>query len=152
MPDIKILLPTAAHPVFTLLLEPLLEPMDLLLQHVDPLGELRRRQLLLLVVAGAKGGTAPTAAESQDHFQTVAPLETKTKAASGILLPDKGVSVGWRRRHLGVVQVLLALSVGVEARGQHGVAVLLQQLPDQSAAGVWRQPGLLAVHALPLQR
>lgn len=137
MPDIKMLLPTAPHPVLALLLEPLLEPMDLLLQHVDPLGELRRCQLLFVVVAGAKGGTAPAAGEGRDHFQTIAPLEMKTKTPSGIHLPDKGVSVWWRGRHLCVVQVLLALSVGVEARGQHGVAVLLQQLPNQSAAGVW---------------
>lgn len=51
MPDIKLLLPAAPHPVLALLLEPLLEPMDLLLQHVDPLSELGRCQLLLLVVA-----------------------------------------------------------------------------------------------------
>lgn len=37
-----------------LFLELLLEPMDLFLQHVDPLCELRRRQLLFLIVTGAK--------------------------------------------------------------------------------------------------
>lgn len=56
------------HPVLALLLEPLLEPMDLLLQHVDPLAELRRCQLLLLVIAGAEGGTAPTAGGTRHHI------------------------------------------------------------------------------------
>lgn len=31
---------TASYPVFPLLLKPLLEPVDLFLQHVDPLREL----------------------------------------------------------------------------------------------------------------
>lgn len=69
-----------------------------------------------------------------------------------VFLPDKRVRVRRRGRDFGVVQVLLALSVGVEAGGQHRVAVLLHQLADQTSPGVGGQPGLLPVHALPLQR
>lgn len=67
-------------------------------------------------------------------------------------LPDKWVCVGWWGRHFRVVQVLLAVSVGVEARRQHRVAVLLQELPDQTSPGVRGQSSFLAVHALPLRR
>lgn len=66
-------------------------------------------------------------------------------------LPDKWVCVWWWGRHFSVVQVLLALSEGVEARGKHWVAVFLEQLADQSPSGVRGQSSLLAVHALPLQ-
>lgn len=67
-------------------------------------------------------------------------------------VPDEGVSVWWRGRHLGVVQILLGLTVGVEARRHHGVAVLLQQLTDESPTDVRRQSSFLAVHALPLHQ
>lgn len=45
---------SCTYPVLVLLLKLLLEPVDLFLQNVDPLRELRRRQLLLLVIAGAE--------------------------------------------------------------------------------------------------
>lgn len=77
-----------------------------------------------------------------------APSYSTNKTLSS--LPDKWVCVRWRGRHFSVVQVLLALSVGVETRGQHWVAVFLQQLADQSSPGVGGQSGFLTVHALPL--
>lgn len=65
-------------------------------------------------------------------------------------LRDKRVRVGRGRRYFRVVQVLLAMPVGVEARGHHRVTVLLQQLADQTTPSVRGQSGFLAVHALPL--
>lgn len=132
--------------------------MDLLLQYVDPLRELGGRQLLFLVVAGAKRRTPPATGEIHSNsvnFPLGGPLPTAGRHAEPrrVFLPDKRVRVRRRGRHFRIVQVLLALSVGVEAGGQHRVAVLLQQLADQAPpTGVGGQPGLLPVHALPLQR
>lgn len=46
-----------SYPVFTFLFKPLLEPVNLFPQYVDPLCDLGRRQLLLLIVTGAKRRT-----------------------------------------------------------------------------------------------
>lgn len=61
------------YPVFPLLFKPLLEPVDLLLQNVDPLCELGRRQLLFLIVAGAKGRTPSATGEIHDIVNFTAP-------------------------------------------------------------------------------
>lgn len=46
--------------------------------------------------------------------------------------PHEGMRIGRRRRHFCIIQVLLALSIGIEARGQHGIAVLIQKLANQA--------------------
>lgn len=51
------------YPVLSLLLKPLLKLVDLLLEYVDPLGELDCCQLLFLIVAGAERRAPPAAAE-----------------------------------------------------------------------------------------
>lgn len=65
------------YPVFPLLFKPLLEPVDLLLQYVDPLRELGGRQLLFLVVAGAKRRTPSATGEIDNNsinFPPTAPF------------------------------------------------------------------------------
>lgn len=59
----------ASYPVFPLLLKPLLEPVDLFLQYVDPLRELGWRQLLLLIVTGAEGGTPSATGDIMSQCQ-----------------------------------------------------------------------------------
>lgn len=124
--------------------------MDLLLQYVDPLCELGGCQLLFLVVTGAKRRTPSATAEMRNVVNITHSSFLLYKQNLVKCLPDKWVCVRWRGRHFSVVQVLLALSVGVETRGQHWVAVFLQQLADQSSPGVGGQSGFLTVHALPL--
>lgn len=58
----------ASYPVFPLLLKPLLEPVDLFLQDVDPLCELGWRQLLLVIVTGAEGGTPSATGDNRNDF------------------------------------------------------------------------------------
>lgn len=132
-----------------LLLKLLLEPVDLFLQNVDPLRELGRRQLLFLVIAGAERRAAAAAAGSRGV--NLARTRRKTGETAASVLPDERVGVRRRRGYFGVRQILLALPVGVEARRYHGVAVFLQQLADQKAAGVRGRPRLLEVGVLPLQ-
>ena len=65
--------------------------------------------------------------------------------------PHERVRIGGRRRHFRVVQVLPALPVSVEAGGQHGVAVHLQELPNQ-APSLGGEACFVSVHALLLPR
>ena len=53
-----------AHPVFPFIFKLFLKPVDLLLEHVDPLGELNGRQLLLLLVTGPQGRTPAATAHA----------------------------------------------------------------------------------------
>lgn len=140
---------SCTYPVLVLLLKLLLEPVDLFLQDVDPLRQLGRRQLLFLVIAGAERRAAPAAAESRGV--NFARTRRRTGETAAGVLPDERVRVRRRRRYFGVRQILLALPVGVEAGRYHGVAVFLQQLADQKAAGVRGQSRLLEVRVLPLQ-
>lgn len=69
-----------------------------------------------------------------------------------VVLPDKGVGIGWRWRNLSVVQILLTVSISVEPRRDHWVAVLLQELANQLSTSVRWQTSFFAVHTLPLPR
>ena len=57
------------------------------------------------------------------------------------------MGIGGRRGHFRVVQVLPALPIGVEAGREQGVAVLVQELPDQ-APGLRGQACFVSFHAL----
>lgn len=66
----------------------------------------------------------------------------------GLPSPDERVRVGRWGRHLGVVQVLLRVPVGVEARRDHGIRVFLQQLTDHFAPGMGWKVGFFTVHVV----
>lgn len=62
---------TFTDPVFAVLLELFLKLADLFLEAVDLFGELRRREFLAFVIAGAEGRTPPPAERTRENNRDV---------------------------------------------------------------------------------